>query len=165
MWPHLNFADLKATRQVSRDFFDKITRFGGFKISAVLQVTKESVEVADLFDKDASMTKPWLGIHIEVDLPLQVLDKIRHILEHVQFLSLCISPRNGKDVDFRRQSFAKIIARVLSSTPNLTTLQMDVRFLKHDLSEVLTSRVICGHLRNLELLRFGLKPTPHKPTR
>jgi len=154
LWPHLNFADLKATREVSRDFYDKITSFGGFKNSAVLQVTKESVEVADLFDKDASMTRTWTGIQIEVDLPLDVLDKIRHILEHVQFISLVIS--DSESADIRNENYAKFIAGVLSSTPKLTALQIDVRLLENDFSQVWSCHVIRHHLKNLETLELPL---------
>jgi len=107
------------------------------------------------------MTQTWLGVQIEVDLPLEVLDKIRHILEHVEFISLFISRQNIEDVGFRQITFAKFIAGVLSSTPKLTSLQMDIRFLRNDLtSEVWLSAVIRDHLRNLEsleLLRFPLE--------
>jgi len=82
--PHLNLCDLKATRQVSWDFHQMVTSFREFENSAVLQVTKKSVERPHLFDKNASMTT-WYGIQIDVELPLEVLDKIRHILEHVHF--------------------------------------------------------------------------------
>jgi len=107
------------------------------------------------------MTETWYGIQVDVDLPLDVLAKLRHILEHVQFLSISLSRHNlGENVNFRQKTFATFIAGVLSSTPKLTALQMDIRFLRNDLSELWSSPVICDHLRNLEsleLIRFGLE--------
>jgi len=159
IWPHLNFSDLKATREVSWDFFDKITRFDGFQNSAVLIVSKESVEIPNLFDKNSSssMTQTWTGLQIEVDLPLDVLDKIRHILQHVKFLSLVISPLDPEFALFRghNQNYANFIAGVLSSTPKLTSLQMHICLLEN-LTEVWTSAAIRDHLRNLQTLEMFL---------
>jgi len=158
MWPHLNFADFKATREVSWDFFDKITSYKAFKNSSVLIVTKKSVAIPHLFDKNTSMTKTWYGIQIEVDLPLDVLDKIRHILENVHFVcllsSLCKSNTDNTN-QFRNESYAKFIAGVLSSTPKLTCLRMDVRLLENDLTtEVWSCPIIRHHLKNLESLEL-----------
>jgi len=159
MWPHLNFADLKATRQVSRDFNQTITSFRGFKNSVVLQVTKESLEVPGLFDKNASsMAQTWHGIQIDVDLPLDVLDKIRHILEHVQFVSFVISRETLEDskFDFRDGNYSELISGVLSSTPKLTALQMDVQILENDLRQVWwSSAIIRDNLKNLESLELS----------
>jgi len=155
MWSHLNFSDLKMTREVSRDFFQAITNFNAFKNFAVLKVTKESVTIPHLFDKNASMTT-WNGIQIEVDLPLNVLDKIRHILEHVQFVSLLTNQsKSNSNIDrvdeFRNESYVKFIAGVLSSTPKLTCLQMDVRLLENSLnSEVWSSPTIRDNFKNLK---------------
>jgi len=124
MWPHLNFAYLKAIKEVSSDLFHKITSFQGFQNSAVLIISKESVEIPHLFDKNPSMMtddETWHGIQIEADLPLEILDRIRHILEHDQFVSFVISRSIPDDkCDFLHESYAKFIAVVLGSTPKLT---------------------------------------------
>jgi len=57
----------------------------------VLNVSKESVvAIPSLLykSKQAMMTKNWLGIQIEMDLPLGILDKIRDTLEHVKYVCL-----------------------------------------------------------------------------
>jgi len=111
------------------------------------------------------MTQTWLGIQIDLDLPLEVLNKIRHILQHAQFVSLFTSRNKSKtddgeqdDLDFRDESYAKFIAGVLSSTPKLTALQMDVRLicLNNLTRQVWSSRIIRDNLRNLESLELPL---------
>jgi len=136
------------------DFFDKITSFRRFQNSAVLKVTKESVEVANLLDKNMSITQTWTGLQIEVDLPLDVLEKIRHILEHVELISFVISEERLEDYNFCDECYVKFIAGVLSSTPKLTALQMDIAFFLTDLSEVWSSPIIRDHLKNLESLEL-----------
>jgi len=111
------------------------------------------------------MTQTWLGIQIDLDLPIGVLNEIRHILEHVQFVSLFTSrnksnTEDGKQdyLDFRDEKYDKFIAGVLCSTPKLTALQMDVRFilLNNLTSEVWSSRIIRDNLKNLESLELPL---------
>jgi len=112
------------------------------------------LEIPHLFDKKTVMTQTWLGIQIDVDLPLEVLDKIRHILQNVQFISFVTRPGESemRDVDFTRQSYGKFIASVLSSTPKCTSLKMDIRFFLQNLSSIWCSSIIRGHLKNLEAL-------------
>jgi len=95
---------------------------------------------------------------------LEVLDKIRHILQHVHFVCLlssqCKSDSGNTNNQFRNESYAKFIAGVLSSTPNLTALQLDVRLLENSLTrQVWSFPIIRHHLKNLESLEFPLLDT------
>jgi len=98
----------------------------------------------------------WRGIQIEVDLPKEVLEKIQHILEHVQFISFIISQEQLEDnqFHFRDGKYAKFIAGVLSCAPKLKSLQMAVNILENDLSEVWSCPIIRHNLKNLESLEL-----------
>jgi len=107
---------MKATSEASRVCFEMIRDFQGFKNSVVLKVSKESVVAApNLFDKNTAMTS-WQAIRIDVDLPLEALDKISDILQPVKILSLAPSRLQPNDAYFRDEDFSKFIAAVLTQS-------------------------------------------------
>jgi len=158
---HLNFWDLKACRVVSRHFLKTIEAYKRFKNSQLLVISKDKLALGELEPdllQDRNLTHvTWLDIrNIQVDVDhveREFLVIPRLILNNVQFVSLL-----SKGVDLKDDEPVPIrsIRRILSSTRQLSTLQLDVRLLLVNLNDVFdsSSDVINENLKNLKTLHI-----------
>jgi len=146
-------------RVVSRHFFETIEAYERFKDSQLLVISKDKLALGELepdFLQDRNLTHvTWLDIRniqvnvYQVEQELLVIPRL--ILNNVRFVSLL-----SKDIhygDSKELGPFRSIRRILSSTRQISTLQLDLRLLMMNLNDVFdSSDVIKDNLKDLKHL-------------
>jgi len=156
---YLTFLDLKALRVVSRHFLGMIEAYDRFKDSQILVISKEKVSLGEL-EPDFLMERTlmdltWLdirNIRINVyDVERQSLHIPNLILNNVKFVSLLSNDIHYEDNE--EPVPVRSIQRILSSTRQISRLQLDLNLAMVNLSDVFdSSDVIKDNLKNLKTL-------------
>jgi len=137
---------MKVASLVSRDFYQMIRNSQKFNSSAVLLLTeKTSREIGNFYKIPSAYS--FRGIKTDVAVPIEILQDINPILEQVEFLSIITLFRNKKLPNGTIENF---FTHVLSSTSNLTHLQIDVRLMHRNLKEALSCPAVHSNLKNLK---------------
>jgi len=138
---------MKAISEVNRSFFEMVRGSSRFNDSAVLIINSNTVKTDNLLVKTEYN---WRGAKIDVTLPIDVLEIINHILENVEFVSLY--PMREIALNMPEEELIKFLLGVLSATPNLQYLQLDLNFMDKILHDVFSSPAVQANLKNLAVL-------------
>jgi len=140
--PYFNFGDMKAARQVSRDFYGMIETYKRFKDARVLLLE------SPLYDQNFLQTSDvnWRGVRIDVNKLRGQAWKIPNaILNNVQFVCLCTEELHSAPpvTDLRN---------VLSTTPKISHLHFPFELFLRNLNVVFRCPYVKENLKDLKRL-------------
>jgi len=154
---HLNFADMKAARQVSHTFLEMVENCMRFRDAKVLRVAKEKCPMGEL-NFILNTGRIWRGIRIDVPIKWtkNSLTLISRVLENIEFLSLRIDTSLGSDdycCDIHvLECIVSFIRDILSSTRNMKHLQIEAKLFVINLSSVFECSDVQENLKTLQRL-------------
>jgi len=134
---------------VSRWFCHVVRSSQQFQDSAVLVLTENTKEEILNRIKTSEMHS-WRAMKIDVTVPVEVLHEIRPILEQIEVLSLTIN----FIWDFELPGLEEFTKTLLTSTPKLTYVKMDVRLMHRNLVDVFSCPAVQTNLAKLKILEI-----------